>query len=125
MLRDTNGTSKGLAYIGFSQPEYAQAARSALDRTSFKGRLLHILEAWPQTGVAEVTSHGKQTGAELTREPERDNYRAQKKAKRLDQIQNENVWRSLYLNVSAPSESLYQVCLSVLSFSFHHRAMLS
>ncbi|KAG1731034.1 hypothetical protein EDB19DRAFT_1739512, partial [Suillus lakei] len=54
--------SKGLAYVTFKQPTSALSAYEALDKTSFQGRLLHIIPAVDRKGKFEVVNgEGKKT----------------------------------------------------------------
>ena len=56
ITRDTkSGVGKGIAYVQYEHNDGAEAARLALDKRSFQGRLLHILpaEAKRQQGLDE------------------------------------------------------------------------
>ena len=53
-------TSKGLAFLSYTQPGDAVAAWEALDGTTFQGRLLHIL-AGVERRKHNPHSHGQYT----------------------------------------------------------------
>ena len=55
-------TSKGIAFVAFVDPSCAVKAFEELDKTSFQGRLLHILPAAERSGVQAVEEKdGKST----------------------------------------------------------------
>ncbi|KAG1751710.1 hypothetical protein EDB19DRAFT_1673095 [Suillus lakei] len=59
--------SKGLAYVTFKQPTSALSAYEALDKTSFQGRLLHIIPAVDRKGKFEVVNgEGKKQSRKAT-----------------------------------------------------------
>lgn len=98
-------TSKGLAYVTFVDPTNAVAAYEALDKTSFQGRLLHILGAVNRKGKIEVEEAGKKR-----------NLKEDRDAKRKLTAGKEFNWGMLYMNVrTIPSEyiSLYLFLVSI------------
>ncbi|RDX46000.1 RNA-binding domain-containing protein [Lentinus brumalis] len=88
--------SKGLAYVSFVRPEAAVAAYDALDKTSFQGRLLHILPAVDRKGkVEEADNEGKKRTLKQDRE-----------AKRKAGAGKEFNWAMLYMNSDAVVSSI-------------------
>lgn len=81
--------SKGLAYVTFARAEQAVAAYEALDKTSFQGRLLHVLPAVDRKGKVEVVEGD---GKKRTVKQDRD-------AKRKAGAGKEFNWAMLYMNV--------------------------
>ncbi|KAI0706720.1 hypothetical protein C8T65DRAFT_651773 [Cerioporus squamosus] len=87
---------KGLAYVSFAKPEAALAAYEALDKTSFQGRLLHILPAVDRKGkVEETDGEGKKRTLKQDRE-----------AKRKAGAGKEFNWAMLYMNSDAVVSSI-------------------
>lgn len=82
--------SKGLAFVTFTDPSCATQAHEELDKTSFQGRLLHILPAVDRSAVnaeSEEKNSGKKT---LKNERER---------KKKENATKEFNWSMLYMNV--------------------------
>ena len=79
---------KGLAYVTFADPPKALAAYEALDKTSFQGRLLHILPAVDRKGKTDVDDGGRKKSLKEERE-----------AKRKSGAGREFNWAVLYMNV--------------------------
>ena len=80
---------KGLAYVTFAKPEEALAAYEALDKTSFQGRLLHLLPAVDRRSkVEDGEGDGKKRSLKQDRE-----------AKRKATAGKEFNWAMLYMNV--------------------------
>ncbi|KAI0641039.1 hypothetical protein C8Q79DRAFT_920627 [Trametes meyenii] len=88
--------SKGLAYVAFSKPDAALAAYEALDKTSFQGRLLHILPAVDRKG-----KEGSMGGDEKKRSLKQD-----REAKRKATAGKEFNWAMLYMNSDAVVSSI-------------------
>ncbi|TBU46842.1 RNA-binding domain-containing protein [Dichomitus squalens] len=88
--------SKGLAYVTFAKPEQAVAAYEALDKTSFQGRLLHVLPAVDRKGKVE---DDKGEGKKRTVKQDRD-------AKRKATAGKEFNWAMLYMNSDAVVSSI-------------------
>ncbi|KAM5538761.1 hypothetical protein V8D89_007483 [Ganoderma adspersum] len=88
--------SKGLAYVTFAQAEQAVAAYEALDKTSFQGRLLHVLPAVDRKGRVEVAEGD---GKKRTVKQDRD-------AKRKATAGKEFNWAMLYMNSDAVVSSI-------------------
>ncbi|KAL6308826.1 hypothetical protein BKA93DRAFT_822110 [Sparassis latifolia] len=86
---------KGLAYVSFLQPASALAAYEVLDKTSFQGRLLHILPAVDRKAKIE----GEGDGIQKTVKEQRD-------AKRKAGAGKEFNWAMLYMNSDAVASSI-------------------
>ncbi|KAI1790828.1 RNA-binding domain-containing protein [Ganoderma leucocontextum] len=88
--------SKGLAYVSFAKPEHAVAAFETLDKTSFQGRLLHVLPAVDRKGkVEEAEGDGKKR----TVRQDRDGKRKAAAGKEFN-------WAMLYMNSDAVASSI-------------------
>ncbi|CCM02940.1 uncharacterized protein FIBRA_05055 [Fibroporia radiculosa] len=85
---------KGLAYVTFARPAQALSAFEALDRTSFQGRLLHILPAVDRKGKVEDEHNGKKT------------VKGEREAKRKAAAGKEFNWAMLYMNSDAVVSSV-------------------
>ncbi|KAI0350955.1 hypothetical protein OH77DRAFT_1488172 [Trametes cingulata] len=96
VLDPTTKQSKGLAYVSFAKPEDALAAYEALDKTSFQGRLLHILPA--------LDRKGKEAGAEG--EGKKRTLKQDREAKRKAMAGKEFNWAMLYMNSDAVVSSI-------------------
>ena len=102
MLDPITKQPKGLAYVTYAKPESALAAYEALDKTSFQGRLLHILPAVDRKGkVAEGESDGKQRSLKQDRE-----------AKRKTTAGKEFNWAMLYMNVRTAVVNIFGLLLN-------------
>ncbi|KAF9064872.1 hypothetical protein BDP27DRAFT_1425381 [Rhodocollybia butyracea] len=88
--------SKGLAYVTFAKGVNAVTAYKALDKTSFQGRLVHILPAVDRRGKFEV-EEGE--GAKRT-------VKDEKNAKRKATAGKEFNWSMLYMNSDAVASSI-------------------
>ena len=75
--------------MSFAKPEQAVAAYEALDKTSFQGRLLHVLPAVDRKGMVEEADGD---GKKRTVKQDRD-------AKRKAVAGKEFNWAMLYMNV--------------------------
>lgn len=93
---DTNGKSKGFAYIHFENPKDAVKAYIELDKQIFQGRLLHILPG-------EAKKEHKLDEFELKNMPLKKQRLLKKKheASKMDFS-----WNSLYMNTDAVMESV-------------------
>ncbi|TID17260.1 hypothetical protein CANINC_004024 [Pichia inconspicua] len=93
---DTNGKSKGFAYIHFKNPKDAVKAYIELDKQIFQGRLLHILPG-------DAKKEHKLDEFELKNMPLKKQRLLKKKheAAKLDFS-----WNSLYMNSDAVLESV-------------------
>ncbi|KAG2129499.1 hypothetical protein DEU56DRAFT_956732 [Suillus clintonianus] len=87
---------KGLAYVTFEQPTSALSAYEALDKTSFQGRLLHILPAVDRKGKFEVVE------GEGKKQSLKDVRGSQRKAA----AGREFNWSMLYMNSDAVASSI-------------------
>ena len=90
--------SKGLAYVTFAKPHDALAAYEALDKTSFQGRLLHILPAVDRRGKMES---GEEDGKRRSLKQDRD-------AKRKATAGKEFNWAMLYMNVRTDIANIFR-----------------
>jgi RNA recognition motif-containing protein len=81
--------SKGVAYVTFKQPTSALSAYEALDKTSFQGRLLHIIPAVDRKGKFEVVEG---EGKKQTLKDERSSRRKATAGQEFN-------WSMLYMNV--------------------------
>ncbi|KAH9856242.1 hypothetical protein C2E23DRAFT_810772 [Lenzites betulinus] len=87
--------AKGLAYVSYEKPEAALVAYQALDKTSFQGRLLHILPAVDRKGKEADTEDDRKR----TLKQDRD-------AKRKATAGKEFNWAMLYMNSDAVVSSI-------------------
>ncbi|KAI0753331.1 hypothetical protein C8Q80DRAFT_507618 [Daedaleopsis nitida] len=95
LLDPNTKQSKGLAYITFAKPECALAAYDTLDKTSFQGRLLHILPAVDRKGKSEGgESDGKKS------------LKQERNVKRKETAGKEFNWAMLYMNSDAVVSSI-------------------
>ncbi|KAI0689011.1 hypothetical protein BC835DRAFT_1283850 [Cytidiella melzeri] len=95
-LDQATKSSKGMAYVTFSDPSNAVAAYKALDKKSFQGRLLHILPAVDRKGKISVEQG---SGKPKTVKEEKD-------AKRRAGAGKEFNWGMLYMNSDAVLSSV-------------------
>ncbi|KAG8745984.1 Multiple RNA-binding domain-containing protein 1 [Ceratobasidium sp. 414] len=87
-------TSKGLAYVTFSEISSATQALEAMDRTSFQGRLLHVMPAIVRAGKEEADARESSTDRKKSVKKERD-------TKRKENAGREFNWGMLYMNSDA------------------------
>ena len=80
-----------MAYVTFAQPSAAVAAYEALDKTSFQGRLLHILAA--------VNRKGNFVVEEAEGQKKKQSLKEERGAKRKAAAGREFNWSMLYMNV--------------------------
>ncbi|OCH87831.1 hypothetical protein OBBRIDRAFT_795808 [Obba rivulosa] len=90
---------KGLAYVTFTQPNNAVAAFEALDKTSFQGRILHVLPAVDRKGKEKEGEGAGDAGRKKSLKEERD-------AKRKASAGREFNWAMLYMNSDAVVSSI-------------------
>lgn len=88
--------SKGLAYVTFKQPTSALSAYEALDKTSFQGRLLHIIPAVDRKGKFEV----------LEGEGKKQTLKDERSSRRKATAGREFNWSMLYMNSDAVASSI-------------------
>lgn len=88
--------SKGLAYVLFVKATSALSAFETLDRTSFQGRLLHILPAVNRKGKTEEGDGGRKKTLKEERE-------VMKKAGAGKEFN----WAMLYMNVRTFNSKIY------------------
>eukprot|EP00090_Calanus_glacialis_P001961 TRINITY_DN11462_c0_g1_i3.p1 TRINITY_DN11462_c0_g1~~TRINITY_DN11462_c0_g1_i3.p1 ORF type:complete len:820 (-),score=288.95 TRINITY_DN11462_c0_g1_i3:42-2501(-) len=84
---------KGFAFVTFMMPEHAVAAFSALDGTSFMGRLLHLIPA--KAKVEDTDTGGGGGGSE---------FKKAKDAKLKASAGSSYNWNSLFLGTSAVAD---------------------
>ena len=94
--------SKGLAYVSFQNAEDALGAYEALDKTSFQGRLLHILPAVDRRGKVE---DAEGDGKKRTVKQDRD-------VKRKAAAGKEFNWAMLYMNVRTAVVNIFGLLLN-------------
>ncbi|KAL5520301.1 hypothetical protein ACEPAG_9515 [Sanghuangporus baumii] len=96
-LDPVSKSPKGIAFVKFKDPSCAVRAYEELDKTSFQGRLLHILPAAEQkgTGVKEVEEV-----------PGKQSLRKEKEKKRKQTATREFNWSMLYMNADAVASSI-------------------
>jgi len=83
---------KGFAFVTFMMPEHAVAAFSALDGSTFKGRLLHLIPAKPK----QEEDNSEDTNS--------NNYKKDKERKMKSSASNSYNWNSLFLGGDAVAE---------------------
>ena len=96
---------KGLAYVSFAKPEAALAAYEALDKTSFQGRLLHILPAVDRKGKVD---EGDAEGKKRTLKEDRETKRKAAAGKEFN-------WAMLYMNVRLAAINIFRWCVRFLT----------
>ncbi|OBZ74791.1 Multiple RNA-binding domain-containing protein 1 [Grifola frondosa] len=95
-LDPTTKQPKGVAYVSFAQADCAVAAYEVLDKTSFQGRLLHILPAVDRKGkVHDGEGDAKKKSLKQDRE-----------AKKKAGAGKEFNWTMLYMNSDAVASSI-------------------
>ncbi|KAF5381861.1 hypothetical protein D9757_008340 [Collybiopsis confluens] len=87
---------KGLAYVTFRNPSDAVGAYETLDKTSFQGRLLHILPAVDRRGKIEVVEGAQKNGS----------VKEDREKKRKAMAGKEFNWSMLYMNSDAVASSI-------------------
>jgi multiple RNA-binding domain-containing protein 1 len=94
-----SGQSKGLAYVTFKRAQDAVSAYESLDKTSFQGRLLHILAAVDRRGASGPEDGNKKH----TLKDDRLTERKKNAGKEFN-------WGMLFMNVSWLVFSLSLIC---------------
>ncbi|QRW00441.1 RNA recognition motif protein [Ceratobasidium sp. AG-Ba] len=92
-------TPKGLAYVTFMDVDSAAQALQAMDRTSFQGRLLHIMPAITRAGKEEADIRDSNVDGKKSVKKDRD-------AKRKENAGREFNWGMLYMNSDAVLSSV-------------------
>ncbi|RXW17359.1 hypothetical protein EST38_g8495 [Candolleomyces aberdarensis] len=92
--------AKGLAYVTFASPTEAVAAYDALDKSSFQGRLLHILGAVDRRGGPNADLEGAEG------KTKRVTVKGEKEVKRKAAAGKEFNWSMLYMNSDAVASSI-------------------
>ncbi|QRW14958.1 RNA recognition motif protein [Ceratobasidium sp. AG-Ba] len=92
-------TPKGLAYVTFIDVDSATQALQAMDRTSFQGRLLHIMPAITRAGKEEADTRDSNVDGKKSVKKDRD-------AKRKENAGREFNWGMLYMNSDAVLSSV-------------------
>ncbi|KAL5525252.1 MRD1 [Sanghuangporus sanghuang] len=96
-LDPVSKSPKGIAFVKFRDPSCAVRAYEELDKTSFQGRLLHILPAAEQKG----------TGVKGVEEaPGKQSVKKEKEKKRKQTATREFNWSMLYMNTDAVASSI-------------------
>jgi len=88
--------SKGLAFVTFAQSSNALAAFKALDKTSFQGRLLHLLPAIDRKPKSQSEDNGRP----------KKTVKDEKSTKRKAMAGKEFNWSMLYMNSDAVASSI-------------------
>ena len=91
-----SGNNKGFAHVQFSKPEDAAKALVDLDQRSFKGRLLHVMQAKAkkETGLDEFA---------ISKLPLKKQQQIKRKAEAATSTFN---WSSMYMNTDAIMSSI-------------------
>ncbi|KAG8812767.1 Multiple RNA-binding domain-containing protein 1 [Serendipita sp. 399] len=93
---DANSNPKGFGYVRFKDPAHALDAYEALDKTSFQGRLLHILPGVDRQPRPSETNDGKGEHKDQGQSSSRlKDVRAQKRKEKSGKEFN---WAVLYMN---------------------------
>ncbi|KAG9127463.1 Multiple RNA-binding domain-containing protein 1 [Ceratobasidium sp. 392] len=92
-------TSKGLGYVTFSEVDSAAQALQVMDRTSFQGRLLHVMPAITRVGKEEADSRDLGVDGKKSVKKERD-------AKKKESAGRDFNWGMLYMNSDAVLSSV-------------------
>lgn len=93
---DAESNPKGFAYVRFKDASHAVAAYEALDKTSFQGRLLHILPAIDRVPRTE-NSNASNNPMKL---------KAMREQKRKENSGKDFNWAILYMNSDAVANSI-------------------
>ena len=95
--------------MSFAKPEQAVEAYEALDKTSFQGRLLHVLPAVDRKGkVEEADGDGKKRTVKQDRD-----------AKRKAVAGKEFNWAMLYMNVRTNTMNIFLRAPVSVAFIFN------
>ncbi|OXG90689.1 multiple RNA-binding domain-containing protein 1 [Cryptococcus neoformans A2-102-5] len=107
-VSQTTGEPLGTAFLQFHNPEDALAAYRALDKTTFQGRLLHVLPGRAKPGQeGAVAGSGVVDGKVLGKRDEgRGEVKSKVDAKRKQESTKGVNWASLYMNSDAVAASV-------------------
>ncbi len=83
-------SSIGLGFVTFADPSAAVKAYEGLDKTSFQGRLLHILPAMERSGSTSKAPYDEFGKVDV---------RGEREKQRKDTAGKEFNWSMLYMNV--------------------------
>ncbi|WVQ97046.1 hypothetical protein IAU59_004156 [Kwoniella sp. CBS 9459] len=104
-VSQSSGEPLGTAFLQFHNPEEALSAYKALDKTTFQGRLLHVLPGRAKPGQ-EVDVSGVVDGKVLGKAAEgRGEVKKGVDAKRKDESSKGVNWATLYMNSDAVAAS--------------------
>ncbi|KEP53003.1 multiple RNA-binding domain protein [Rhizoctonia solani 123E] len=92
-------TSKGLAYVSFTDIDSAERALKEMDRALFQGRLLHVMPAVTRTGKEEADSRSLSADKKTSVKKERA-------TKKKEDAGREFNWGMLYMNSDAVLSSV-------------------
>ncbi|CAE6455062.1 unnamed protein product [Rhizoctonia solani] len=92
-------TSKGLAYVSFTDIDAAERALKEMDRALFQGRLLHVMPAVTRTGKEEADSRSLSVDKKTSVKKERA-------TKKKEDAGREFNWGMLYMNSDAVLSSI-------------------
>ncbi|KAH7340634.1 RNA-binding domain-containing protein [Rhizoctonia solani] len=92
-------TSKGLAYVSFTDIDSAERALNEMDHASFQGRLLHVMPAVVRTGKEEADSRSMSAS-------QKSSLKKDKATKRKEDAGRDFNWGMLYMNSDAVLSSV-------------------
>ncbi|CAE6406142.1 unnamed protein product, partial [Rhizoctonia solani] len=92
-------TSKGLAYVSFTEIDSAEQALKEMDHASFQGRLLHVMPAVTRAGKEEADSRSSSTD-------KKPSVKKERATKRKEDAGRDFNWGMLYMNSDAVLSSV-------------------
>ncbi|CAE6484494.1 unnamed protein product [Rhizoctonia solani] len=92
-------TSKGLAYVSFTDIDSAEQALKEMDHASFQGRLLHVMPAVVRAGKEEADSRSFSAS-------QKTSLKKDKATKRKEDAGRDFNWGMLYMNSDAVLSSV-------------------
>lgn len=105
-VSNQTGSPLGTAFILFRDPSDALGAYKTLDKTTFQGRLLHVLPGRAKPGQ-EVNMDGVLDGKVLGKvNTGKGEVKKGIEAKRKEESARGVNWATLYMNVSPPTSAL-------------------
>lgn len=106
-VSQTTGEPLGTAFILFRDPQDALSAYNTLDKTTFQGRLLHVLPGRARPGQ-ERTGAEKIIGGDVLGKTKEGRAEVKGKidAKRTEQSARGVNWATMYMNVSESMKTL-------------------
>lgn len=101
VLNPSTHSSRGLAYVLFASPPSALQAYKEMDKSSFQGRILHVLPAVDRNPKTDTRDSSKRA----TLKDEKMELKKGEAGKGFN-------WSSLYMNVSLLRFNLSSGCVS-------------